>query len=63
MPAYGMEGTVLIFGGFAFNAVVCALLLQPVSWHLKKGQSMEKFTNTTNSEEFAVVDKVRHHAK
>ncbi|XP_076236513.1 uncharacterized protein LOC143180576 [Calliopsis andreniformis] len=36
MPIYGVEGTVLIFGAFAFNAVACALLLQPVSQHLKK---------------------------
>ena len=36
MPIYGMEGTVLIYGGLAFNSVVCALLFQPVYWHAKK---------------------------
>ncbi|XP_033216543.1 uncharacterized protein LOC117172579 isoform X2 [Belonocnema kinseyi] len=36
MPLYGMEGTVLIYGGVAFNAVVCSLFFQPVSWHVKK---------------------------
>ncbi|XP_017765310.1 PREDICTED: uncharacterized protein LOC108554513 isoform X1 [Eufriesea mexicana] len=58
IPVYGMEGTVLIFGGFAFNAVVCALLLQPVSWHIKKGRDTEKLTNTINSEEFVIADKI-----
>nr|XP_003702375.1 PREDICTED: uncharacterized protein LOC100881817 isoform X1 [Megachile rotundata] len=36
IPAYGVKGTVLIFGAVAFNAVACALLLQPVQWHVKK---------------------------
>ncbi|XP_012268259.2 uncharacterized protein LOC105693129 [Athalia rosae] len=36
MPIFGLQGTVLLFGGFAFNAVACALLLQPVSWHVGK---------------------------
>lgn len=36
MPMYGMSGTVLLYGGFAFNAVACALLLQPVELHAKK---------------------------
>lgn len=36
MPVFGVTGTVLLFGGFALNAVACALLLQPVLWHAKK---------------------------
>lgn len=44
IPIYGMEGTVLIFGGFTFNAVVCALLLQPVSWHAKKKETVVSAT-------------------
>lgn len=55
-----MEGTILIFGGFAFNAVVCALLLQPVSWHVKKRQDIEKSPNikNVNAEELPMTDKV-----
>ncbi|XP_078032966.1 uncharacterized protein LOC144467860 [Augochlora pura] len=36
MPVYDVEGTTLIIGGLTFNGVACALLLQPVSRHLKK---------------------------
>lgn len=36
MAFYGMEGTVLIYGGLAFNAAACSLFFQPVSWHEKK---------------------------
>jgi hypothetical protein len=36
IPRYGVQGTVLIFSGFAMNAIACALLLQPVRWHVKK---------------------------
>lgn len=55
-----MEGTVLVFGGFAFNAVVCALLLQPVSRHIKRRQSTEKLSPNENleSRESSVSDKV-----
>ncbi|XP_076176277.1 uncharacterized protein LOC143151234 [Ptiloglossa arizonensis] len=42
MPKYGVEGTILIYGGVAFNAVACALLLQPVSQHAKQKRSTEK---------------------
>ncbi|XP_071864045.1 uncharacterized protein isoform X1 [Bombus fervidus] len=57
-PIYGMEGTILILGGFAFNAVVCALLLQPVSWHVKKRQDIEKSLNNknVNTEELPMID-------
>ncbi|XP_043286586.1 monocarboxylate transporter 12-like [Venturia canescens] len=41
MPIYGMSGTVLLYGGFAFNAVACALLLQPVELHVKKGEACQ----------------------
>ncbi|KAF7271954.1 hypothetical protein GWI33_015251 [Rhynchophorus ferrugineus] len=32
---YGIEGTLLIFAGFALHSFVCSLLLQPVEWHTK----------------------------
>lgn len=35
LPRFGVDGTVLIFAGFAMNAIVCSLLLQPVHWHAK----------------------------
>ncbi|XP_034189364.2 uncharacterized protein LOC117608408 isoform X1 [Osmia lignaria lignaria] len=50
IPLYGVTGTVLIFGSFAFNAVVCALLLQPVHWHVKKEKDIDKLNNSTNVE-------------
>ncbi|XP_024940750.1 uncharacterized protein LOC107267613 [Cephus cinctus] len=46
LPIYSVRGTVLICGGIAFNAVACALLLQPVSWHVKKN----KIKNDSNKE-------------
>lgn len=60
MPIYGMEGTILIFGGFIFNSIVCALLLQPVSWHVKKRQDIEKSPNikNANAEELPMTDNV-----
>lgn len=33
---FGETGTVLVLAGFSLHAVACALLLQPVEWHLKK---------------------------
>ncbi|XP_012279754.1 uncharacterized protein LOC105699393 [Orussus abietinus] len=36
MPIFSVEGTIMIFGGLAFNAIACGLLLQPVRWHTKK---------------------------
>ncbi|XP_055639974.1 uncharacterized protein LOC129777621 [Toxorhynchites rutilus septentrionalis] len=35
LPRFDVSGTVLIFAGFAMNAVACSLLLQPVEWHAK----------------------------
>ncbi|XP_053677936.1 uncharacterized protein LOC128728337 [Anopheles nili] len=32
---FGINGTVLIFGGFAMNAMAFAMLYQPVQWHTK----------------------------
>ncbi|XP_066147298.1 monocarboxylate transporter 9 isoform X3 [Euwallacea fornicatus] len=32
---YGVEGTLLIFSGFALHAFVCSLVLHPVQWHTK----------------------------
>lgn len=36
LPLYGVEGTVMIYSALALNAVVCALIYQPVKWHVKK---------------------------
>uniref|UniRef100_A0A182M4Y4 Major facilitator superfamily (MFS) profile domain-containing protein n=1 Tax=Anopheles culicifacies TaxID=139723 RepID=A0A182M4Y4_9DIPT len=36
---FSVNNTVLIFGGFAMNAVAFALLYQPVQWHSKSSQS------------------------
>ncbi|XP_017050562.1 uncharacterized protein LOC108094482 [Drosophila ficusphila] len=33
---YGAQGSILIYSGIAMNAVLCALTLQPVLWHVKK---------------------------
>ncbi|EDX18383.1 uncharacterized protein LOC6726443 [Drosophila simulans] len=33
---YGAQGTILIYAGIAMNAILCALTLQPVLWHVKK---------------------------
>jgi hypothetical protein len=38
---YGVQDTVLLFSGFALNAVACALLLQPVQWHVPQSTSEE----------------------
>lgn len=35
LPLYGVDGSLLIYTGLAFNAVVCALAFQPVQWHVK----------------------------
>lgn len=36
LPRFGVQRTVLIFSGIAMNSICCALLLQPVRWHVKK---------------------------
>lgn len=36
LPYYGVQGSLLIYTGLALNAVVCALVYQPVEWHVKK---------------------------
>jgi len=33
---YGAQGSILIYAGIGLNAVLCALTLQPVLWHVKK---------------------------
>ncbi|KAH8421269.1 hypothetical protein KR009_012133 [Drosophila setifemur] len=33
---YGAQGSILIYSGIAMNAVLCALTLQPVLWHVRK---------------------------
>ncbi|XP_017792640.1 PREDICTED: uncharacterized protein LOC108574542 [Habropoda laboriosa] len=60
MPVYGVEGTIFIFGGFTFNAVVCALLLQPVSEHVKRRQGTETLCTNDNIEfkELETIDQV-----
>lgn len=36
LPYYGVQGTLVIYTALALNAVVCALIYQPVQWHVKK---------------------------
>lgn len=36
LPYYGVQGSLLLYTGLALNAVVCALIYQPVQWHVKK---------------------------
>lgn len=36
LPLYDVQGSLLIFTAIALNAVVCALIFQPVQWHVKK---------------------------
>lgn len=36
LPEYGVQGSLLLYTGIALNAVVCALVFQPVQWHVKK---------------------------
>ncbi|XP_047347862.1 uncharacterized protein LOC124948380 isoform X2 [Vespa velutina] len=33
---YGSQGTLLIFGSYSLNAVIGALVLHPIKWHMKK---------------------------
>lgn len=35
LPYYGIQGSLWIYTGIALNAVVCALIFQPVQWHVK----------------------------
>lgn len=35
LPMFGVQGCLLIFTGIALNAAVCALIFQPVQWHMK----------------------------
>ncbi|XP_076650617.1 uncharacterized protein LOC143357858 isoform X2 [Halictus rubicundus] len=50
MPTYDIEGTTLIIGGLAFNGVTCALLLQPVSRHLKKKRNTDQLNGNEDQE-------------
>lgn len=36
LPYYGLEVTLWLYTGFALIAVACALIYQPVQWHVKK---------------------------
>lgn len=42
LPLYGIEGSLLLYTGLALNAVVCALLFQPVQWHVKSQNNLEE---------------------
>lgn len=49
---YGAQGSILIYAGIAMNAVLCALTLQPVLWHVKKPKQavVEGESNKENKE-------------
>ncbi|KAH8315476.1 hypothetical protein KR074_004327 [Drosophila pseudoananassae] len=38
---YGAQGSILIYAGIAMNAVLCALTLQPVLWHVTKPEKVK----------------------
>ncbi|XP_045520325.1 uncharacterized protein LOC123711679 isoform X2 [Pieris brassicae] len=38
---FGETGTVLLLSGFSLHAIACALLLQPVEWHVKSPNSKQ----------------------
>lgn len=42
MPIYGSTGTILILAGISMNAICCALLLQPVMWHVNKNPKSDE---------------------
>lgn len=48
LPWYGVQGSLLLFTGIALNAVVCALIFQPVQWHVKKSKN-EKDVELTSA--------------
>ncbi|KAK2585103.1 hypothetical protein KPH14_008615 [Odynerus spinipes] len=50
VPMFGTQGTILIFGGFAFNAVACSLLLQPVSLHISNTKTSKEGYNEVSQE-------------
>lgn len=49
IPEYGVQGTVMVFGAIALNAVACSLIFQPVKWHVQKNNN--KDLETVNSQD------------
>lgn len=45
LPLFDVQGSLLIFTAIALNAVVCALIFQPVQWHVKESK-MENVEET-----------------
>lgn len=58
LPLFGVQGTLLLFTGVALNAVMCALVFQPVQWHVKKPENDEAQLNPVAPEcEFCLMAK------
>lgn len=38
---YGSQGTLLIFGSYSLHAIIGALMLHPIKWHMKKQSDVE----------------------
>lgn len=52
LDSYGVQGTVLLFSGFALNAIACSLIFQPVRWHTKSLSDNEELLKENDYECF-----------
>lgn len=52
LDSYGVQGTVLLFSGFALNAIACSLIFQPVRWHTKSLSDTEELLKESEYECF-----------
>lgn len=56
IPEFGVQGTVMIFGGLALNAVACSLVFQPVKWHVQKSKvDLETLNSPDKQCEFCLM--------
>lgn len=66
LPYYGVQGSLLIYTGLALNAVMCALIYQPVEWHIKKSPKQPEIGHLNNGEppsiecDYCAIAKRRH---
>lgn len=62
LPEFGVQGTVMIFGAIALNAVACSLVFQPVKWHTEKNKDyLEKLNSQNEPCEFcSMATKTNH---
>ncbi|KAJ6640357.1 Monocarboxylate transporter 14, partial [Pseudolycoriella hygida] len=50
IPEFGVQGTVMIYGGIALNAIVCSLIFHPVKWHIKNNNMDTEITTATGKQ-------------